>query len=156
MKAEKLLADIRTIYNKNSCIEIKKTAEQLLEKGLEKKSNNDTSLIQTEDKPKPLILNDNKLTDSEELIITKCLSAWYNTSKEEMITSLVDIIKENPKSILITRIITDLVNRLSDDPREQRIQQMGSYRDMLFSDYIEEWLTAVQKQVAATTYKRIS
>lgn len=47
------------------------------------------------------------------------------------------MVLENPNTHLIKRIITDLVNKLSDDPREQRLQKMGHYRDMLFSDYIE-------------------
>lgn len=64
----------------------------------------------------------NELSE-EELIITKCLSAWYNISKEEMVNSLLNIIKENPNTNLIKRIITDLVNKLSDDPREQRLKK---------------------------------
>ena len=30
---------------------------------------------------------------------------------------------------------------------------MGHYRDMLFSDYIKEWLNSIQNQVAKSTYK---
>ena len=40
-----------------------------------------------------------------------------------MINSLMSIIKENPNTHLIKRIITDLVNKLSDDPKEQKLQQ---------------------------------
>ena len=70
-----------------------------------------------------------------------------------MINSLMNIIIQNPNIHLIKRIITDLVNKLSDDPREQRLQKMGHYRDMLFSEYIKEWLNSVQNQVAKSTYK---
>lgn len=38
-----------------------------------------------------------------------------------MINSLMNIIVQNPNTHLIKRIITDLVNKLSDDPREQRL-----------------------------------
>lgn len=152
MKAEKLLSDIRMIYNKNSFIDNKKTAEQLLE---ENKSNQLTSLSKNSENNKTNILNLNStsLSSEEELIITKCLSAWYNTSKEEMINSLMNIIIQNPNTHLIKRIITDLVNKLSDDALEQRIRKMGHYRDMLFSDYIKEWLNSIKNQVAKSTYK---
>ena len=109
--------------------------------------------INKNNKTEQLRLSNQTLSNEEELIITKCLSAWYNISKEEMINSLVEIIKENPNTHLIKRIITDLVNKLSDDPREQRLQKMGHYRDMLFSDYIKEWLKSIENQVAKSTYK---
>ena len=83
IKAEKLLSDIRMIYDKDSYIDNKKTAEQLLEE-------------QNQSKP--------------------------TLSKEEMINSLIAIIKENQNTHLIKRTITDLVNKLSDNPREQRLQ----------------------------------
>lgn len=79
IKAEKLLSDIRMIYDKDSYIDNKKTAEQLLEE-------------QNQSKP--------------------------TLSKEEMINSLIAIIKENQNTHLIKRTITDLVNKLSDNPRE--------------------------------------
>ena len=155
MKAEKLLSDIRMIYDKDSYIDNKKTAEQLLQEqnqckpivsSLLSKPNKDNQIKQLE-------LTNTSLSNEEELIITKCLSAWYNISKEEMINSLVEIIKENTNIALIKRIITDLVNKLSDDPREQRLKKMGHYRDMLFSDYIKEWLKSIENQVAKSTYK---
>lgn len=152
MKAEKLLSDIRMVYDKDSYIDNKKTAEQLLE---ENKSNQLTLLSKNSENNKANILNLNStsLSSEEELIITKCLSAWYNTLKEEMINSLINIIIQNPNTHLIKRIITDLVNKLSDDAREQRIRKMGHYRDMLFSDYIKEWLNSTKNQVAKSTYK---
>lgn len=155
MKAEKLLSDIRMIYNKDSYIDNKKTAEQLLEEQNQSKSMELSILPQTnkDNQTQQLNLNNRTLSNEEELIITKCLSAWYNISKEEMINSLMSIIKENPNTHLIKRIITDLVNKLSDDPREQRLQKMGHYRDMLFSDYIKEWLKSIENQVAKSTYK---
>lgn len=155
MKAEKLLSDIRMIYNKDSYIDNKKTAEQLLEEQNQGKVL-ELSLLSPSDKynkTEQLRLSNQPLSSEEELIITKCLSAWYNIPKEEMINSLMSIIKENPNTHLIKRIITDLVNKLSDDPREQRLQKMGHYRDMLFSDYIKEWLESIQNQVAKSTYK---
>ena len=155
MKAEKLLSDIRMIYSKDSYIDNKKTAEQLLEEQNQSKSMELSILPQTnkDNQTQQLNLNNQTLSNEEELIITKCLSAWYNTSKEEMINSLMNIIIQNPNIHLIKRIITDLVNKLSDDPREQRLQKMGHYRDMLFSDYIKEWLNSIQNQVAKSTYK---
>lgn len=155
IKAEKLLSDIRMIYNKDSYIDNKKTAEQLLEEQNQNKTLG-LSLLSpsdTNNKIEELKLSNQPLSSKEELIITKCLSAWYNISKEEMIHSLMNIIKENPNTHLIKRIITDLVNKLSDDPREQRMKKMGHYRDMLFSDYIKEWLNSIQNQVAKSTYK---
>lgn len=107
----------------------------------------------TNNKTEQLKLSNQPLSSEEELIITKCLSAWYNISKEEMVNSLLSIIKENPNTNLIKRIITDLVNKLSDDPREQRLKKMGHYRDMLLSDYIKEWLNSIQNQVVKSTYK---
>ena len=155
MKAEKLLSDIRMIYNKDSYIDNKKTAEQLLEEQNQSKPTTLSLLpkINKNNKTEQLRLSNQTLSNEEELIITKCLSAWYNISKEEMINSLVEIIKENPNTHLIKRIITDLVNKLSDDPREQRLQKMGHYFDMLFSDYIKEWLKSIENQVAKSTYK---
>ena len=155
IKAEKLLSDIRMIYNKDSYIDNKKTAEQLLEEQNQSKSTSLSLLSQTnkDNKTEQLRLSNQTLSSEEELIITKCLSAWYNTSKEEMINSLMNIIKQNPNTHLIKRIITDLVNKLSDDAREQRIRKMGHYRDMLFSDYIKEWLNSIKNQVAKSTYK---
>ena len=155
MKAEKLLSDIRMIYDKNSYIDNKKTAEQLLEEQNQCKPNSLPSLAQTykKDSTEQFHLSNQTLSSNEELIITKCLSAWYNISKEEMIDSLMSIIQGNPNTHLIKKIITDLVNKLSDDPREQRLQKMGHYRDMLFSDYIKEWLKSIENQVAKSTYK---
>lgn len=155
MKAEKLLSDIRMIYNKNSYIDNKKTAEQLLEEQNQSKPMELSLLPQTnkDNQSQQLRLNNQTLSSEEELIITKCLSAWYNISKEEMINSLMNVIVQNPNTHLIKRIITDLVNKLSNDPREQRLQKMGHYRDMLFSDYIREWLKFIQNQVAKSTYK---
>lgn len=155
MKAEKLLSDIRMIYDKDSYIDNKKTAEQLLEEQNQSKSTTLSLLSQTnkDNQIERLRLSNQTLSNDEELIITKCLSAWYNTSKEEMINSLMNIIIQNPNTHLIKRIITDLVNKLSDDAREQRIRKMGHYRDMLFSDYIKEWLNSVKNQVAKSTYK---
>ena len=114
MKAEKLLSDIRMIYDKNSYIDNKKTAEQLLE---EQNQNKPTSLsllpqINKNNNVEQLRLSNQTLSSEEELIITKCLSAWYNTSKEEMINSLMNVIVQNPNTHLIKRIITDLVNKL--------------------------------------------
>lgn len=155
MKAEKLLSDIRIIYDKNSYIDNKKTAEQLLEEQNQSKPTLLSLLPQTnkDNKVEQLQLSNQTLSSEEELIITKCLSAWYNTSKEETINSLMNVIMQNANTHLIKRIITDLVNKLSDDPREQRLQKMGHYRNMLFSDYIKEWLTSIQNQVAKSTYK---
>ena len=155
MKAEKLLSDIRMIYNKDSYIDNKKTAEQLLEEQNQSKPTTLSLLpkINKVSKTEQLRLSNQTLSNEEELIITKCLSAWYNISKEEMINSLVEIIKENLNTHLIKRIITDLVNKLSDDHREQRLQKIGHYRDMLFSDYIKEWLKSIENQVAKSTYK---
>lgn len=155
MKAEKLLSDIRMVYYKDSYIDNKKTAEQLLEEQNQSKSMKLSLLSQANkgNQTKQLCLNNQTLSSEEELIITKCLSAWYNTSKEEMINSLMNVIVQNPNTNLIKRIITDLVNKLSDDPREQRLQKMGHYRDILFSDYIKEWLKSIQNQVAKSTYK---
>lgn len=125
MKAEKLLSDIRMIYNKDSYIDNKKTAEQLLEEQNQSKPTTLSLLpkINKNNKTEQLRLSNQTLSNEEELIITKCLSAWYNISKEEIINSLVEIIKKNPNTHLIKRIITDLVNKLSDDPREQRLQK---------------------------------
>ena len=155
MKAEKLLSDIRMVYDKDSYIDNKKTAEELLKEQNQIKSTGLSLLPQKnkDNQTKQLSLNNHTLSTEEELIITKCLSTWYNTSKEEMITSLIAIINQNPNTNLIKRIITDLVNKLSDDPREQRIQKMGHYRNMLFSDYIKEWLNSIKNQVAESTYK---
>ena len=155
MKAEKLLSDIRMIYNKDSYIDNKKTVEQLLEEQNQSKPMELSLLPQTnkDNQFQQLRLNNQTLSSEEELIITKCLSAWYNTSKEEMINSLMNVIIQNPNTHLIKRIITDLVNKLSNDPREQRLQKMGHYRDILFSDYIKEWLNSIQNQVAKSTYK---
>ncbi len=155
MKAEKLLSDIRMIFDKDSYIDNRKTAEQLLEEQNQSKPTTLSLLpkISKDNQTEQLRLSNQTLSNEEELIITKCLSAWYNISKEEMINSLVAIIKENPNTHLIKRIITDLVNKLSDDPREQRLQKMGHYRNMLFSDYIKEWLKSIENQVAKSTYK---
>ena len=76
-----------------------------------------------------------------------------NYGKRNMITSLMKIIEENPNIHLIKKIITELINKLSNDPQEQRLKKMGSYRDMLFSDYIKEWLKFVENQVTSSTYK---
>ena len=87
IKAEKLLSDIRMIYDKDSYIDNKKTAEQLLEEQNQSKSTSLSLLSQTnkDNKTEQLRLSNQTLSSEEELIITKCLSAWYNTSKEEMI-----------------------------------------------------------------------
>ncbi len=157
IKAEKILADIRMLYNKNSYIDSNKTAEQLLE---ERKENqnvfNGLSLLpknNSENKTDAISLDNTPLSSEEELIITKCLSTWYDTSKEEMINALMNVIIQNPNKHLIKRIITDLVYKLSTDPQEQRLKKMGHYRDMLFSDYIREWLDSVKNKVTASTYK---
>ena len=85
MKAEKLLSDIRMIYDKDSYIDNKKTAEQLLQEqnqckpivsSLLSKPNKDNQIKQLE-------LTNTSLSNEEELNITKCLSTWYNISKEE-------------------------------------------------------------------------
>ena len=68
-----------------------------------------------------ITLNKNKLTSEEELIITKCLSSWYDIPKEQMINSLMNIVTQNPNISLIKTIITELVNKLSTDPRELRL-----------------------------------
>lgn len=154
VKAQKLLSDIRVIYDKNSCIENKKTAEELLEiqnKDREKNISNSLEIIS--EPSKQLELSNNTLTSEEELIIVKCLSSWYDIPKEEMINSLMKVIKENPNINLVKEIITELVNKLSNDKEEQRLRKMGAYRDMLFSDYIKEWLNSVQNKVAPSTYK---
>lgn len=150
IKAQKLLADIRIKYNKNSYIENKRTAEELLsyENEILKPLNENISTQTSQ-----ITLNRNKLTSEEELIITKCLSSWYDIPKEQMINSLMNIVTQNPNISLIKTIITELVNKLSTDPRELRLQKMGSYRDMLFSDYIKEWLETVKNKVSASTYK---
>ena len=157
IKAEKILADIRMLYNKNSYIDSNKTAEQLLE---ERKENqnlfNGLSLLpknNSKNKTDAISLDNTPLSSEEELIITKCLSTWYDTSKEEMINALMNVIVQNPNKHLIKRIITDLVYKLSTDPQEQRLKKMGHYRDMLFSDYIKEWLESVKNKVTASTYK---
>ncbi len=82
MKAEKLLSDIRMIYDKNSYIDNKKTAEQLLEEQNQSKTTSLSLLVQTnkDNKVEQLRLSNQTLSSKEELIITKCLSAWYNTS----------------------------------------------------------------------------
>lgn len=158
IKAEKLLSDIRMIYDKDSYIDNKKTAGQLLEEQNQSKTTALSLLpkINKDNQIEQLCLSNQTLSNEEELIITKCLSAWYNISKEEMINSLMSIIKENPNTHLIKKIITDLVNKLSDDPREQRLQKMGHYRNMLFSDYIREWLKSIQNQVAKAPIKDIT
>ena len=155
IKAEKLLSDIRMIYDKDSYIDNKKTAEQLLEqKGNYNNSNSfSRQNLFSKQETEKLTLTNKALSNEEELIITKCLSNWYNTSKETMIDSLMNIIKENPNTHLIRKIITDLVNKLSDDPRELRLKKMGHYRDMLFSDYIKEWLKSIENKVSKSTYK---
>ena len=157
IKAEKILADIRVIYNKNSYIDSKKTAEQLLEEQTKNKNTfNELSLLpknNNANKTDAISLNNTPLSSEEELIITKCLSTWYDTSKEDMINSLMNVIVQNPNTHLIKRIITDLVYKLSADPQEQRLKKMGHYRDMLFSDYIKEWLDSVKNKVTASTYK---
>ena len=152
MKAEKILSDVRCIFDRNSYIDSKKTAEQLLEEQ-NKPKHEELHLSIKEDKTEQLKLSNKPLSSEEELVITKCLSAWYNTSKEDMIDSLMNIITQNPNTNLIRKIITDLVNKLADDPQEQRLKKMGHYRDMLFSDYIKEWLNCVKNQVAPSTYK---
>lgn len=136
-------------------IDNKKTAEQLLEEQNQNKPTLLSLLPETnkDNQIEQLRLSNQPLSSEEELIITKCLSAWYNTSKEEMINSLMNVIVQNPNPHLIKRIITDLVNKLSDDPREQRLRKMGHYRDMLFGDYIKEWLNSIKNQVAKSTYK---
>ncbi len=155
MKAEKLLTDIRLIYDKGSYIDNKKTVEQLLEKHNDIKPKELTLLTSAkkDNNIEQVHLSNKALSIEEELIITKCLSTWYNTSKEEMINSLINVIIQNPNTQLIKKIITDLVNKLSDDPREQRLKKMGHYRDMLFSDYIKEWLKSIENKVAKSTYK---
>ena len=152
IKAEKLLADIRMIYNKNSCIDNKKTAEELLESQTSTNTS-PLSTIEDKDNTEKLRITNNKLSNDEELIITKCLSSWYEIPKEQMVTSLMGIITENPNTNLIKRIITELVCKLSNDPREQKLKKMGKYRDMLFSDYIKEWLDVTKGQVRESTYK---
>lgn len=77
MKAEKLLSDIRMIYNKDSYIDNKKTAEQLLEEQNQSKPTT-LSLLSTTNKDnqtEQLKLSNQTLSSDEELIITKCLSA---------------------------------------------------------------------------------
>lgn len=86
MKAEKLLSDIRMIYDKDSYIDNKKTVEQLLEEQNQSKPTTLSLLpkISKDNKTEQLRLNNQTLSNEEELIITKCLSAWYNISKEEI------------------------------------------------------------------------
>lgn len=155
MLAEKLLVDIRNLYNKDSYIDNKKTAEQLIEEQNQIKNLGLSLLpqINKDNKTEQLKLSNQPLSSEEELIITKCFSAWHNTSKEEMIKLLMNIILENPNTHLIKRIVTELVNKLSQDPQEQRLQKMGHYREMLFSDYIKEWLKSIENKVEKSTYK---
>ena len=84
IKAEKLLSDIRMIYDKDSYIDNKKTAEQLLEQ--KRNYNNSKSFSRqnlfSKKETENLTLTNKTLSNEEELIITKCLSNWYNTSKE--------------------------------------------------------------------------
>ena len=153
IKAQKLLADIRVEYNKNSYISSKITAEELLKERKELNklipNNQNSNNLKTSN----VVLSNSELTSEEELIITKCLSSWYDMPKQDMINSLVTIIQENPNINLIRKIITELANKLSNDPQEQRLKKMGRYRDMLFSDYIKEWLNSVKNKVEASTYK---
>lgn len=155
IKAEKLLSDIRVIYNKNSYIENKKTAEELLKEENNKlETIKDTNITSPKDnKHNQIILNNNKLTSEEELIIIKCLSSWYDIPKQEMINTLMKVIEENPNINLVRKIITELVNKLSNDKEEQRLRKMGAYRDMLFSDYIKESLKSMENKVSKATYK---
>lgn len=155
MLAEKLLVDIRNLYNKDSYIDNKKTAEQLIKEQNQIKNLGLSLLpqINKDNKTEQLKLSNQPLSSEEELIITKCFSAWHNTSKEEMINLLMSIIIENPNAHLIKRIVTELVNKLSQDPQEQRLQKMGHYRDMLFSNYIKEWLKSIENKVEKSTYK---
>lgn len=152
MQAEKLLTNVRSIFDKDSYIDNKKTVEELLEEQNKTKFNeteNNTNNEPTEQ----IKLSNTSLSDEEELCITKCLSAWYNTSKEDMVNSLMNIITANPNINLIKKILTELASKLANDPQEQRLQKMGHYRDMLFSDYIKEWLNSVQNRVAKVTYR---
>lgn len=135
IKAQKLLADIRVEYNKNSYISNKKTAEELLKERKELNKLIPKKQNSNESKADNITLSNDKLTSEEELIITKCLSSWYDMPKQDMINSLVTIIQENPNINLIRKIITELTNKLSNDPQKQRLKKMGHYRDMLFSDY---------------------
>lgn len=155
IKAQKLLSDLRVIYNKNSYIENKKTAEELLKEENNKLENiKDTSItFPKENEHNQIILNNDKLTSEEELIIIKCLSSWYDIPKQEMINTLMKVIEENPNINLVRKIITELVNKLSNDKEEQRLRKMGAYRDMLFSDYIKEWLKSMENKVSKATYK---
>ena len=156
LKAQKLLSDIRVLYDKTANIENKKTAEELLQeknKTVEKETSINNSISIENSTSTPLVLDNTQLTSEEELIIVKCLSCWYDMPKQDMITSLMKIIEENPNINLIKKIITELINKLSNDPQEQRLKKMGSYRDMLFSDYIKEWLKFVENQVTPSTYK---
>ena len=97
IKAEKLLSDIRMIYDKDSYIDNKKTAEQLLEEQNQSKPTTLSLLpkINKDNKTEQLRLSNQTLSNEEELIITKCLSAWYNISKEKMINSLIAIINDS-------------------------------------------------------------
>ena len=118
IKAQKLLADIRVEYNKNSYISSKITAEELLKERKELNklipNNQNSNNLKTSN----VVLSNSELTSEEELIITKCLSSWYDMPKQDMINSLVTIIQENPNINLIRKIITELANKPSNAPQE--------------------------------------
>lgn len=153
IKAQKLLSDIRVIYDKTSYIENKKTAEELLESQSKDREIIEQTIERSDKTSHQVTLSNNELTSEEELIIIKCLSSWYDVPKEEMINSLMKLIEANPNINLVRKIIAELVHKLSNDPREQKLRKMGRYRDMLFSDYIKEWLQSIANQVSKSTYK---
>ncbi len=118
IKAQKLLADIRVEYNKNSYISSKKTAEELLKERKELNKLIPNKQNSNNLKTSNAVLSNSELTSKEELIITKCLSSWYDMPKQDMINSLVTIIQENPNINLIRKIITELANKPSNAPQE--------------------------------------
>jgi hypothetical protein len=120
IKAEKLLSDIRMIYDKDSYID-KKTAGQLLEEQNQSKPTT-LSLL-------PKISNNNK---------TEQLRLSNQTLSNE----------------------TDLVNKLSDDSREQKLQKMGHYRGVvkfqyILTNYNENEIYKMENQILNNLYEDI-
>lgn len=91
-KAESFLNELKVKYNKDSII-----IEEMKKNSKKKKESNTTSKFQISDT--------NILTETEELTIAKCFASWFNTSKEDKVKSLVNIIQSNPNTQVITTIM---------------------------------------------------